>query len=189
MKPPIKLIMTLTYFARKYVNKIMHFNDPHACAGFLGGALKDQRKLIEDSDSGTFMTLYDSLERLLEIKVLTHWTASKFGLDTKGKAPAVIMHEIAELCEADSEVSSKEIRETLKWAEEFFSKPEVQEIFNEADIEIQMPKNPLQLPKTVMSMGMRIQQEATRLHRVLNVAKGKTPPKKDDGGGHKPPSI
>lgn len=188
MKIPFKLAMTFTYFARKYGKQLVHFNNPESCAGFLGAALKDQKRLIEDSDSGTFMTVYDSMERLLEIKVLMHWTSNKMNLETKGKAPAEIMHEIAETCGANNPEASKDIRETLEWAEKFFAREDVQEIFQEANIEINMPKSPLEIPKTVMALGMRIKQEAGRLHKVLNVAKGKNPPKSDSKGS-KPPSA
>lgn len=177
----IKLVMAFTYFAKKYGSKLLSLNNPEACAGFLGAALRDQRKIIEDDDSGTLITLYDSLERLLEIKVLMHWTAAKMKIPTKGQAPAVIMSQIAEKCHVDNEKASQDIKETLKWAQTFFSRPDVQEIFSEADIEVIIPKNPLHFHKTIISLGMRIQQEAERLHKVLSVAK-------DAEGGDKPTS-
>jgi hypothetical protein len=171
----IKLAMAFSYFARKYATKLPHMGNKKTCAMYLGVALRDQRKLIEDKDTGTFMTLYESVERLLEVKMLMHWTAHKFDIPTKSKPPVQILKEIVDSCEAEGHGAGNDIKRTLSWAEQFFSKPEVRAIFDEANVEIAMPKSAKDLPKTAVNLGIRLKQESARLHNILKVAKGKKP--------------
>ena len=187
MKIPFKLIASASYFARKYGKQVLHLNDENECAKFLGEALRDQRDLIEDKNSGTFMTLYDSLERLLEIKVLMTWTAKKMGIETKGKPPVALLSEIATYCDTECGTYNKDIKDTLSWAQDFFARPDVAEVFEEADIYVALPENPLHFPKTILALGMRIKQEGTRLHRVLKVAKAEQDKKQDSDNDNTPP--
>lgn len=169
----IKLMMAFSYFARKYGTKLPHLKNKRSCAMFLGVALRDQRKLIEDQDMGTFMTLYESVERLVEIKALMHLTARHMEIPTKSKPPVQILKEIIDHCEAEGSGAANDIKRTLAWTEEFFKKPEIRAIFEEANVEIGRPKN----IKDITKIGLRLKQESTRIHNVLKVAKGKNTPK------------
>ena len=126
------------------------------------------------------MTLYDSVERILEIKVMMHWTSSKMGLETKGKPPAEILSMIAKRAADRDPLASRDINETLGWATEFFSRPDVQAVFSDADIPVNVPSKASDVPKALLSLGMRLQQEAKRLHGVLKVAKCKEDPANTD---------
>ncbi|MGM0422945.1 MAG: hypothetical protein ACQEQL_07610 [Pseudomonadota bacterium] len=176
----LKLAMAFSYFARKYATKLPHMGNKKSCAMYLGVALRDQRKLIEDKETGTFMTLYESVERLLEIKMLMHWTAHKFDIPTKSKPPVQVLKEIVASCDAEGHGAANDIKRTLTWAEQFFNKPEVRAVFEEANVEITMPKNAKDFPKAAANIGLRIKQESERLHNILKVAKGKMPDNDND---------
>ena len=168
-----KLAFTFSRFAYKYGPKIAHFQNKQACAMFLGTALRDQRALIENADRGTFMTVYESVERLLEIKALTLWTAKKFDISTSEKSQTEILRNIVDACNEEGLGAGRDIERTLSWADDFFARPEVRKIFDEARVEIALPKSPWELPKTVKSMGQLITQEAQRVHQILKIAKNK----------------
>lgn len=182
----LKLMMTFSYFARKYGTKLPHLKNKRSCAMFLGVALRDQRKLMENKETGTFMTLYESVERLLEIKALMHLTAHHMEIPTKSKPPVQVLREIIDHCEAEGSGAANDIKRTLAWTEEFFNKPEVRAVFEEANVAVTMPKNARELPKAIANLGLRLKQESTRIHNVLKVAKGKAADN-DNGKGKDAP--
>ncbi|MBI3441011.1 MAG: metallophosphoesterase [Proteobacteria bacterium] len=140
MPPYFKLSKIFLKLAREHGSKVLHGGNTPLLTKDLGDALRRQKKIIEDPDMGVLETTYEALPVIAEVKVLTMAVAKKLDIATKGQSAIGILEEIVQKTEAagDSK-SAQEIKNTLEWTQDFFSKPEIQQILQADLIEIEAP--------------------------------------------------
>lgn len=175
--------------AAKYGPIIPHINNGRATTVFLGNSLKDLKNCWEDEDSGTFFTIYESVEKVVEIKVFTFITARNLEMDTKGKTQFEVLQSIVNHFKAKNDLGAiRNIEGTMAWTQEFMQREDVQQIFNETNIDIPAFNlmKPLEWPKVAMKTAERIGQEAGRIHKLMKAAKNK-PGNDNKGPGNTPP--
>lgn len=159
---------------RKHAPKIPHLKKPRATAGYLGRSLTELRDLWEDNKTGPFFTMYESVEKIIEVKAFMYLTAWNLDLEVKGKSQFQILQEIVDTLKAENATGAvREIEKTMAWTQEFVQRPEVVSIFNESNVEIPKldPLKPMEWPKVGLKFMERLGQEATRIHKLMKVAK------------------
>lgn len=156
---------------RKHGKKVLHLGDAGLLTRDLGHALKEQHKTLRSADLGTIETMKDLLPQLAEIKVLTYAVTKKLGIDTKGKSPIAVFEEIIETTEAKGSPAAKDIKDSLTWVKAFFGHPEVQDILKEETVRIERPRNIKEALSTAFQITAKVDQEISRLHNFLKVAK------------------
>lgn len=160
--------------ARKHAGKVPHLNNGRATAGYLGRSLTEMRELWEDADTGTLFTMYESVEKIVEVKVFMLLTARNLEIDTKGKSQYEIMQAIIDDLSAQGATGAvREIENTMAWTTEFMQRPEVLEIFNAVNVEIPTfdPMKPMEWPIVGKRMLERMGQEVGRFHKLMKAAK------------------
>ena len=174
---------------RKHAPKIPHLKKPRATAGYLGRSLTELRELWEDNKTGPFFTMYESVEKIIEVKAFMYLTAWNMNMDVKGKSQFEILQEIVDTLKAEHATGAvREIENTMAWTQEFVQRPEVAAIFNEANVEIPKfnPLKPTEWPSIGLKFLERTGQEAARIHKLMKVAKK---PGNDNKGPKKGPGL
>jgi len=180
MPPGFKLALIFSKLAKQHSGKILHGADVNALTRDLGDALRRQKKIIQDPDKNTLETAYEALPVIAEVKVLTVAVSKHLGLETKGKSTSAILEEIVLKTEERKSTAAQEIKDTLAWTRDFFSKPEIQEILAADLIKIEAPsswKDVKGMGKTALQTGQRLMQEVSRLQDFLKKAKEEPEPK------------
>lgn len=178
MPPQFKLAMIFAKLARKHGPTVLHGGDVDLLTKDLGDALRRQKKIIQDPDTGVLETAYEALPVIAEVKVLTLAVSKKLQLDTKGKSAIAVLEEIVQQTESRGSKAADEIKNTLEWTRTFFAQPEIQEILKADLIEIEKPQgwNDLQgMRKSVAQGWQRLAQEFARLQDFLKKAKEQPP--------------
>ncbi len=180
-------------YATRYGPILPHMNNGRATAVFLGNSLKDLKNTWENEDAGTFFTVYESVEKAVEVKVFTALTAYNLDLDTKGKNAAQVLQEIVDHFKAKNDLGAvRNIEATMAWTQEFIAREDVQQIFNEAKVEIPAfnVMKPLEWPKFAQKTIESIGGEASRIHKLMKAAKKKPGNDNDKKGpGNQPPKM
>jgi len=172
--PKITLLYALAKAVKEHAPKAMHINNIDLLTQDLGDALVKQRDALEDPDSGTLETLYDMVTVLAEVRVFMFAVSKKLDIETTGKRPATILQEIINATEARDSKAAEKISETMEWTKVFFARPEIQALFSEESIEVELPKSFTDvkgLGSTFQNAGKKIAQEAGRVHRFLKIVK------------------
>lgn len=157
--------------AQKHGKKVMHLGDAGLLTRDLGKALKEQHKILCRPDLGTIETVKDLLPQLAEVKVLTYAVTKKLDIDTAGKSPIAVFEEIIAKNEERGSSAANDIKSSLGWMKAFFSHPEVQDLLKEESVRIDRPKSIKEALTTVFQVTAKVDQEVTRLHNFLKVAK------------------
>jgi hypothetical protein len=180
MLPNFKLALIFANLATKHGSKILHGGDIDLLTRDLGDALRRQKKIILDPDLSALETSYEALPVIAEVKILTVAVSKKLNIDTKGKSADAVLEEIIQKTEARNSKAAEEIKNTLEWTRDFFSKPEIQEILKADLIEIEKPRGLtdfLGMGKSMQQGAQRIGQEFSRLQEFLKKAKEQPAPK------------
>lgn len=189
MFPSFKLAAIFVKLAKNHGSKVLHGGDINLLTKDLGDALRRQKKIIQDPDMGVIETADEALPVIAEVKILTFFVAKKLKIETSGKNTITILEEIVQKTESRDSKAAKEIRNTLDWTREFFSKPEIQEILKADLIQIETPGKWTDIKgwgKSAVQGSQRIAQELSRLQDFLKHAKDvpeqKYPPKPANDG-------
>jgi len=180
-----KLAIIFKKLAR-HSGTVLHSGNIEMLTKDLGDALRRQKKIIQDPDMGVLETAYEALPVIAEVKVLTIAVAKKLGLDTNGKSTIGVLEDIVRKTEERNSPAAGEIKNTLEWTRDFFSKPEIQEILKVDLVAIETPaswKDFKGIGKSALQGTQRLTQELSRLHDFLQKAKEgpapKNPPEND----------
>lgn len=189
MFPHLKLAAVFAKLAKNHGSKVLHGGNIDLLTKDLGDALRRQKKVIQDPDMNVLETAYEALPIIAEVKILTLAVAKKLEIDTAGKNTVTVLEEIVQKTEARNSKAAKEIKNTLDWTRDFFSKPEIQEILKADLIQIETPENWKDVRgwgKSAVQGTQRIAQEFSRLQDFLKHAKEvpeqKDPPKPANDG-------
>ncbi len=156
---------------RKHGAKVLHLGDVNMLTRDLGKALKEQHKTLKNPDLGTIETMKDLVPQLAEVKVLMYAVTKKLGIDTKGKAPFTVLEEIVTTTETNNSTAAKDIKEQLGWIKTFFNNDDVKALLSDQSIAVEMPKSITGIFTTAMQLGSRVEQEISRLHNFMKIAK------------------
>lgn len=173
--PQIKLALIFANFARKHGHKLLHLGNTDLLIRDLGKSMKEQLKILRDPDAGTVMTVADLLPQVAETKIFMGVVSNRLGIDTKGKSAFEVLNEIVQTTEAAGSDSAKDIKEALDWGKDFFSSPEIAELFGDEAVEISVPRRLSlgEFKKSFTSIWKKAGQEGERLHKFIKLAKEK----------------
>src|SRR5690606_5791606 len=138
----------------------------------LSNALVEQKNILSSPRKGAFMTAYEVLPVIAEVKILSVAVARKLEMETKGKYDIQILEEIIQTSEErNGGKYSQGIKDTLEWTRALFSHPEMQDILKMEMTPIEKPTNLKDVTKFIMQMANRSQDELTRINEFLKQAK------------------
>ncbi|MDD9901316.1 MAG: hypothetical protein OXT65_10085 [Alphaproteobacteria bacterium] len=200
MKPPqLKLALFFAKFVRSHGQKVLHANNVDLLTRDLGQAMMQQKHILSDPRKNSFMTAYDVLPVMAEVKVMSLVVAKKLDIPVKGRSVISVLDDIVKKSdERNNGQYAGGIKQTLEWTRELFSRPELQDVMNMGMTDVDLPKNPKEAGVFFKQLLGRSQDELTRVAEFLKHAKGKqTPmpkpqekpkddPKPETGGGPKP---
>ncbi len=172
MLPNPKLLLIFAKIAREHGPKLMHANNVDLLTRDLSNALIDQKMTLSDPRKGTFMTAYDVLPVIIEVKILAMAVAKKLDIETKNKPMISILEEILEKSEERNNGKyTKGIKDTLEWTRALFTHPEIQDVLKMEMTEIESPKSLKDVFKFFSQLAGRSQDEMTRVTEFLKKAK------------------
>lgn len=172
MFPQIKLALVFAKMARQHGPKVLHANSLDLLTRDLGLAMKEQKDILSDPRRGMFMTAYDVLPIIVEVKILTVSVASKLAIETKGKPDIAIIEEILNKSnERNGGKYTRDIKDTLEWTRELFSHPEIQDVLKMEMTGIEKPQGIKDVTKFIGQLALRSQDELTRVSEFLKHAK------------------
>lgn len=172
MLPQFKLALVFAKLARQHGPKILHANNLDLLTRDLGLALKEQKDVLSDPRRGMFMTAYDVLPVIVEVKLLTVAVAKKLEIDTKGKPDIAVIEEILQKSqERNNGKYTRDIRDTLEWTRQLFANPEIQDVLKMEMTEIEKPQGLRGVTKFITQLASRSQDELTRVSEFLKRAK------------------
>ena len=188
--PNIRLALIFAKIAKDHGQKLLHANNPDLLTKDLGNALKKQKDTLSDPKKNAFMTAYDVLPVIIEVKILSVAVAKKLGIDTKGKPDIAILEEILEKCEErNGGKYTQNIKDTLEWTRSLFAHPEIQDVLKMEMTAIESPKSLKDITKFMGQLAGRSQDELTRVSEFLKRAKETqpAPPKAAEDKKNPPP--
>tara|TARA_B100000686_G_C16792124_1_gene979449 strand:+ start:549 stop:1130 length:582 start_codon:yes stop_codon:yes gene_type:complete len=186
MPLPIIKAATIAWRAKtlleKHGGKIAHLNKAPVTAKALGESLKELREQWEDKSSQPLITMYNSIEVLVEIKFFMARTNKNLELDTSGMTTFQNLQAIVEAMEDKGRNDAvRDIRDTLDWSRAFFAREDVQNILDKTSLDTSLPKNLMDVPRFGKNLLLEITGEAKRIYDLVNAAK-----KPDPKGPSKP---
>jgi len=179
MFPQIKLAILFGKLARDHGPKVLHSNNVDLLTKDLSNALIEQKNILSSPRKGAFLTAYEVLPVIAEVKILSVAVAKKLEIDTKGKSDIQILEEIIQKSEErNGGKYAKGIKDTLEWTRALFSHPEMQDILQMEMTQIEAPGSLKDVTKFIRQMANRSQDELTRINEFLRHAKEiEVPPK------------
>lgn len=179
MFPQIKLAIIFAKLAQNHGSKVLHSNNVDLLTKDLSNALVEQKNILSSPRKGAFMTAYEVLPVIAEVKILSVAVARKLEIETKGKSDIQILEEIIQKSEErNGGKYSHGIKDTLEWTRALFAHPEMQDILKMEMTPIEKPTNLKDVTKFITQMANRSQDELTRINEFLKQAKEiQVPPK------------
>lgn len=172
MLPHFKLALIFAKIAKEHGPKLMHANNVDLLTRDLSKALVNQKDTLSDPRKGMFMTAYDVLPVIVEVKILAIAVAKKLDIETKNKPMISILEEIiAKSEERNGGKYAKGVQDTLEWTRALFANPEIQDVLNMEMTEIESPKSVKDVFKFFSQLAGRSQDELTRVSEFLKKAK------------------
>lgn len=179
MFPQIKLALLFGKMARDHGPKVLHSNNVDLLTKDLSNALIEQKNILSSPRKGAFLTAYEVLPVIAEVKILSVAVAKKLEIDTKGKSDIQILEEIIQKSEERNDGKyAKGIKDTLEWTRALFTHPEMQDILKMEMTQIEAPSSLKDVTKFIRQMANRSQDELSRINEFLRHAKEiEVPPK------------
>lgn len=179
MFPQIKLAILFGKLARDHGPKVLHSNNVDLLTKDLSNALVEQKNILSSPRKGAFLTAYEVLPVIAEVKILSVAVAKKLEIETKGKSDIQILEEIIQKSEERNDGKyAKGIKDTLEWTRALFSHPEMQDILKMEMTQIEAPSSLKDVTRFIRQMANRSQDELTRINEFLRHAKEiEVPPK------------
>ena len=179
MFPQIKLAILFGKLARDHGPKVLHSNNVDLLTKDLSNALVEQKNILSSPRKGAFLTAYEVLPVIAEVKILSVAVAKKLEIETKGKSDIQILEEIIQKSEERNDGKyAKGIKDTLEWTRALFSHPEMQDILKMEMTQIETPNSLKDVTRFIRQMANRSQDELTRINEFLRHAKEiEVPPK------------
>jgi hypothetical protein len=172
MFPQIKLAIIFAKLAKDHGPKVLHSNNVDLLTKDLSNALVEQKNILSSPRKGAFLTAYEVLPVIAEVKLLSVAVARKLEIDTKGKSDIQILEEIIQKSEERNDGKyAKGIKDTLEWTRALFSHPEMQDILQMEMTQIEAPTSLRDVTKFIRQMANRSQDELTRINEFLRHAK------------------
>lgn len=172
MFPQIKLAILFGKLARDHGAKVLHSNNVDLLTKDLSNALVEQKNILSSPRKGAFLTAYEVLPVIAEVKILSVAVAKKLEIDTKGKSDIQILEEIIQKSEERNDGKyAKGIKDTLEWTRALFAHPEMQDILKMEMTQIETPGSLKDVTKFIRQMANRSQDELTRINEFLRHAK------------------
>lgn len=171
-----RLVTIFAKLAKNYGRQVMHANDKQQSVQDLAAALTRQRHILTDEGMGSWMTAYEVLPVVLEVKLLTLNTARQFGISTKGKESIDVIEEITKAAaKSGDKKGAAKMRENLKWTRKLYAHPEIADILSKDMTDIDLPKSPRQIGTFFKQVASRASDEYTRVDQFLKKTKGFDP--------------
>lgn len=179
MFPQIKLAIIFAKLAKDHGPKVLHSNNVDLLTKDLSNALVELKNILSSPRKGAFLTAYEVLPVIAEVKILSVAVAKKLEIDTKGKSDIQILEEIIQKSEERNDGKyAKGIKDTLEWTRALFAHPEMQDILKMEMTQIEKPSSLKDVTKFIRQMANRSQDELTRINEFLRYAKEiEVPPK------------
>lgn len=168
-----KLGLTFAKAVSKHRKKILHVGDVELLVRDLGQALNDQHHTLINPRNSTIETAYDILPQMAEVRVLTGVVRKHLDIDPK-KDHVDALKEIVEKMEAQGSDAADDIKDNLKWLDEFYSTDEAKELMTMEVTEVETPKSLLDYKgalKTVTQAAGRAFDETVKAHKFMTLAK------------------
>ncbi len=176
MFPQIKLALVFAKLAKHHGPKVLHSNNVDLLTKDLNDALVEQKNILSSPRKGSFMTAYEVLPVIAEVKILSITVARKLDIETKGKPDIQILEEIIQKCEERNNGKyTQGIKDTLDWTRALFSHPEIQDVLKMEMTEIETPGSLKDVTKFIRQLAGRSQDELTRINEFLKHAKDLKP--------------
>jgi hypothetical protein len=176
MFPQIKLALVFAKLAKHHGPKVLHSNNVDLLTKDLNDALVEQKNILSSPRKGSFMTAYEVLPVIAEVKILSITVARKLEIETKGKPDIQILEEIIQKCEERNNGKyTQGIKDTLDWTRALFSHPEIQDVLKMEMTEIETPGSLKDVTKFIRQLAGRSQDELTRINEFLKHAKDLKP--------------
>jgi|GEM_PF-1484771 hypothetical protein len=180
MFPQIKLAIIFAKLAKDHGPKVLHSNNVDLLTKDLSNALVEQKNILSSPRKGAFLTAYEVLPVIAEVKILSVAVAKKLEIETKGKSDIQILEEIIQKSEErNGGKYAKGIKDTLEWTRALFAHPEMQDILKMEMTQIEKPSSLKDVTKFIRQMANRSQDELTRINEFLRYAKEIEVPPKD----------
>lgn len=172
MLPALRLAILLTKLANEHGSKLLHVGKVDLLTEDLGRALKKQQHALTDPGNGAWLTAYEVLPIVLEVKLLTTAVASRLNISTKGKKDIDVLEEIIAAHKAKGTLdAAKDVTETLEWTRKLFAVPEIQAILAMEMTEIERPKSITHMGRFFKQVAGRSRDEVLRLQQFLERTK------------------
>jgi len=172
MFPQIKLAIIFAKLAKNHGPKVLHSNNVDLLTKDLSNALVEQKNILSSPRKGAFLTAYEVLPVIAEVKILSVAVARKLEIDTKGKSDIQILEEIIQKSEERNDGKyAKGIKDTLEWTRALFAHPDMQDILKMEMTQIEKPGSLKDVTKFIRQMANRSQDELTRINEFLRYAK------------------
>ncbi|MBL1147659.1 MAG: hypothetical protein HND56_12445 [Pseudomonadota bacterium] len=168
-----KLGITFAKAVSKHRKKILHVGDVELLVRDLGQALNDQHHTLINPRNSTIETAYEILPQMAEVRVLTGVVRKHLNIDPK-KDQVEAMKEIVEKMEAEGSDAADDIKDNLKWLDEFYSSDEAKELMSMEVTEVETPGGLLDYKgafKTVKQAASRAFDETMKAHKFMSLAK------------------
>lgn len=168
-----KLGITFAKAVSKHRKKILHVGDVELLVRDLGQALNDQHHTLINPRNSTIETAYEILPQMAEVRVLTGVVRKHLDIDPK-KDHVEALKEVVEKMEAQGSDAADDIKDNLKWLDEFYSSDEAKELMTMEVTEVETPKGLLDYKgalKTVTQAASRAFDETMKAHKFMSLAK------------------
>jgi hypothetical protein len=168
-----KLGLTFVKAISKHRKKILHVGDVDLLVRDLGLALNEQHHTLVNPRNSTIETAYEIMPQLAEVRVLTGVVAKHLDIDPQ-KDHVETLKEIVEKMEERGSEAADDIKDNLKWLDEFYSTPEAKAVMEMDVTEIETPKGLLDYKgafKTVKQTAGRAFDETLKAHKFVAAAK------------------
>lgn len=169
-----KLGLTFVKAVSKHRKKILHIADAELLVRDLGHALNEQHQTLTNPRNSTIETAYEIVPQIAEVRVLTNVIAKHLNIDTKDKDHSDILKEIVDQMEAKDSDAAEDIKQNLKWLDEFYSSDEAKELMEMDVTEIETPSGVLDYKgafKAVTQTASRAFEETQKAHKFMSLAK------------------
>lgn len=169
-----KLGLTFVKAVSKHRKKILHIADAELLVRDLGHALNEQHQTLTNPRNSTIETAYEIVPQIAEVRVLTNVIAKHLNIDTKDKDHGDILKEIVDQMEAKDSDAGEDIKQNLKWLDEFYSSDEAKELMQMDVTEIKSPTGVLDYKgafKAVTQTASRAFEETQKAHKFMSLAK------------------
>ncbi|TNE32202.1 MAG: hypothetical protein EP349_02320 [Alphaproteobacteria bacterium] len=168
-----KLGITFAKAVSKHRKKILHVGDVELLVRDLGQALNDQHHTLINPRNSTIETAYEILPQMAEVRVLTGVVRKHLNIDPQ-KDHVEALKEVVEKMEAEGSDAADDIKDNLKWLDEFYSSDEAKELMTMEVTEVETPGGLLDYKgafKTVKQAASRAFDETMKAHKFMSLAK------------------